>query len=224
MAVFLLIFSLLVLSGLRALKTNAHEGVLGGPASDNLGRNSPGPSFSLALLSGEATVPSGEPDLTGSLDYFTDMGILSATVTPGEEELGDAISPTDPDLASSKDYFSKPAQGYNFGKIHNNNAVDIANSCGTTVFASAEGLVVPDKNYPDGKTGWNGGYGSFVLIEHPSGAKTRYARLEKVSVEVGDFVKQGQKIGLMGSTGNVHGVTGCHLHFEVLGATNPFVK
>ena len=223
MAVFLLILGLLVLSGLRALKTNGQEGVLGGPVSDDLGAKNPNLSLSLALLAGEATVASGKSDPIDQPDYFTDRGILSA-ITPGGEESGNIISPIDPDLIRSKDYFTKPAQGYNFGKVHSNNAVDIANSCGTVVFASAEGLVVLDKNYPDGEAGWNGGYGSFVLIEHPSGAKTRYAHLEKASVEVGDFVKQGQKIGLMGSTGNIHSITGCHLHFEVLGAANPFVK
>ncbi|TSC82507.1 MAG: Peptidase M23 [Parcubacteria group bacterium Gr01-1014_20] len=223
MAVFLLILGLLALSGLRA-RTNGQGGVLGGPVSNNPDLNNSNPSFSLALLNGEATVASGKPDLIVQPDYFTDMGILGATITPDQDETEEALSPAGPDLIRSRDYFTKPAQGYNFGKVHGNNAVDIANSCGTIVLASAEGLVVPDKNYPDGETGWNGGYGSFVLVEHPSGAKTRYAHLEKTSVEVGDFVKQGQKIGVMGSTGNVHGVTGCHLHFEVLGAANPFVK
>lgn len=117
--------------------------------------------------------------------------------------------------------FIMPTQGYDYGILHNYNAVDIANSCGTPVVASAEGLVTPDPSIPNVLGGWNGGYGDFILIQHPfgDGVRTRYAHLEKMLVQVGDYVKQGQQIGLMGETGDA---TGCHLHFEVIGAQNPF--
>jgi len=124
-----------------------------------------------------------------------------------------------PDLGN---YFKLPVVGWNWGELHEYNAVDIANQCGTPVYAAAEGLVVPDDILGDGTSGWNNGYGIFVLIEHPNGTKTRYSHLQKTLVNLGDFVSQGQKIGLMGSTGNTHGPTGCHLHFEVIGAKNPF--
>ena len=127
-------------------------------------------------------------------------------------------------LPNLGDYFSNPTLGFNWGKLHQANAVDIANSCGTEVFASAEGLVVPDQNYDNNKEGWNGGYGSFVFIEHPNNTATRYAHLEEVLIEIGDYVKKGDLIGTMGATGNVHGPTGCHLHFEVIGAQNPLVR
>jgi murein DD-endopeptidase MepM/ murein hydrolase activator NlpD len=119
--------------------------------------------------------------------------------------------------------FIMPANGYNWGILHNYNAVDIANSCGTPVVAAADGLVVPDPNIPDNTDAWNGGYGNFVLIEHPfgNGTETRYAHLEKITVQIGDYVKQGQEIGLMGQSGEA---TGCHVHFEVIGAHNPFAK
>jgi murein DD-endopeptidase MepM/ murein hydrolase activator NlpD len=116
-----------------------------------------------------------------------------------------------------------PAYGYDWGILHHYNAVDIAASCGTPVVAAAEGLVVPDDSFGDGVDGWNGGYGSFVLIEHPfgDGVRTRYAHLGKALVSIGDYVKQGQEIGIMGDTGEA---TGCHVHFEVYGAQNPFAK
>jgi murein DD-endopeptidase MepM/ murein hydrolase activator NlpD len=119
--------------------------------------------------------------------------------------------------------FIMPANGYDWGILHHYNAVDIANSCGTPVVAAAEGLVIPDENTADVVDGWNDGYGNFVLIEHPFGdqVKTRYAHLQKISVQVGDYVKQGDVIGLMGETGEA---TGCHVHFEVYGAQNPFAK
>lgn len=126
-------------------------------------------------------------------------------------------------LPNFNDQFIIPANGYNWGILHHYNAVDIANSCGTPVIAAAEGLVVPDDNTPAAIDEWNGGYGNFVLIEHPfgDGVRTRYAHLEKLTVQIGDYVKQGQVIGLMGDTGEA---SGCHVHFEVYEAQNPFAK
>lgn len=125
-------------------------------------------------------------------------------------------------LPQMKNFFSLPANGWNWGKLHNYNAVDISNKCGTPVFAAADGVVINDKDLGSGNSGWNEGYGLFVLLEHQNGIKTRYAHLDKVLVNVGEVVKKGQKIGLMGNTGNSEGPDGCHLHFEVYGAKNPF--
>lgn len=116
-------------------------------------------------------------------------------------------------------YFIIPAAGWNWGGLHNNNAVDIANSCGTPVYAAAEGLIIENAS-----SGWNSGYGAYVKIEHPSGAKTVYAHLSKITVSEGKYVNQGELIGNIGNTGNIHGPTGCHLHFEVRGAKNPLAK
>lgn len=114
-----------------------------------------------------------------------------------------------------------PTHGYDWGVLHNQNAVDIANSCGAQVVAAADGVVVSDPRYRDGASGWNGGYGTFLLIEHANGVRTRYAHLESVSVAIGDVVKKGEVIGAVGKTGEA---TGCHVHFEVIGAENPFAK
>lgn len=157
----------------------------------------------------------------------TDFSILAAgasLVIPGVKPLKQTASQNS--LPNFNKYFIMPTEGFNWGKTHAYNAVDIANSCGTPVRAAAEGLVVPDSSFGAGATGWNNGYGHFVLVEHPFGnnVRTRYAHLDKTTVEIGDYVKQGQQIGTMGNTGNVHGPTGCHLHFEVYGAQNPFAK
>ncbi len=121
-----------------------------------------------------------------------------------------------PNLAG---YFSIPTTGWNWGRLHNNNAVDIANACGTPIYAAAEGLISESSDY-----GWNGGYGGYVLIEHPNGTKTKYAHNQKNLVSVGDYVAKGDQIAVIGNTGLTHGPTGCHLHFEVFGARNPFIK
>ena len=120
-----------------------------------------------------------------------------------------------PDLGN---YFSLPARGWNWGQLHDYNAVDIADQCGSPVYASAEGLVIEEST--DGL--WNQGYGNQVIIEHPNGTRTRYAHLAKALVRTGDYVAQGDKVALIGNTGNTHGPTGCHLHFEIYGAKNPF--
>ncbi|HEY4475394.1 MAG TPA: peptidoglycan DD-metalloendopeptidase family protein [Candidatus Paceibacterota bacterium] len=122
-----------------------------------------------------------------------------------------------PDL---KGYFAFPTAGWNWGELHPTNAVDIANSCGTPVFAAAEGLVIETGN----PANWNGGNGGFVEIEHPNKTRTRYVHTQKNFVSVGDYIAKGEKISEMGSTGNVIGDTGCHLHFEVRGAKNPLAK
>lgn len=122
---------------------------------------------------------------------------------------------------SSHVQLARPTEGFNWSKLHSHNAVDIANSCGVPVVASADGIVVPDDKLGDGTTEWSGGYGHFVLIEHQENVRTRYAHLKDIDVQVGDYVKKGQKIGTIGKTGEA---TGCHLHFEVYGAENPLAK
>ncbi len=98
--------------------------------------------------------------------------------------------------------------------LHGYNAVDLAGSHGSSVRAAGAGEVIVSKS-----SGWNGGYGQYIVIKHNNGAQTLYAHLSSNSVGVGEYVGQGQVIGAMGNTGRS---TGPHLHFEVRGAKNPF--
>lgn len=98
--------------------------------------------------------------------------------------------------------------------IHGFNGVDLANSCGLPVLATAGGQVIISKS-----GGWNTGYGRYAVIVHPNNTQSLYGHLSKVLVGVGQSVDQGSAIGLIGSTGRS---TGCHLHFEIRGARNPF--
>lgn len=112
-------------------------------------------------------------------------------------------------------YFTKPvAGGIRTQGVHGNNGVDIAASLNAPIYAAAAGKVVVAR---DG--GWNGGYGSYVVIQHSNGMQTLYAHMNQVSVSVGETVGKGQSIGKMGNTGRS---TGVHLHFEVRGGRNPF--
>lgn len=99
--------------------------------------------------------------------------------------------------------------------LHGFDAVDIGAPKGTNIFAAADGTVLVAK----GGGGWNGGYGNYVVIQHPNGTQTLYAHATKVLVSPGAAVVQGEIIATVGSTGES---TGPHLHFEVRGAQNPF--
>lgn len=118
-----------------------------------------------------------------------------------------------PDLSS---FYMAPTIGYNWGTIHGRNGVDIANSCGTPIYAAAEGTIISAFS-----SGYNGGFGQYLKLHHSNDTETLYAHLSKVLASNGDIVSKGQLIGLMGTTGRS---TGCHLHFEVHGAKNPLSK
>ncbi len=98
--------------------------------------------------------------------------------------------------------------------IHGYNAVDLAGAIGTNVRAAASGQVIVSK-----ASGWNGGYGQYIVIKHNNGTQTLYAHLSSNAVVVGDYVDAGQSIGALGNSGKS---TGPHLHFEVRGGKNPF--
>ncbi|MHB8551295.1 MAG: M23 family metallopeptidase, partial [Acidiferrobacterales bacterium] len=61
--------------------------------------------------------------------------------------------------------------------------------------------------------GLDGGYGKMVQINDGDGLSTRYGHTSKILVRVGEWIKKGQEIALVGSTGYS---TGPHVHFEVL--------
>lgn len=86
----------------------------------------------------------------------------------------------------------------------NHKGLDIANSMGTTVRASASGTVT--------RAGWGGGYGNLVVISHGNGIQTYYGHNSKLYVSEGQYVEQGDPIAAMGSTGIS---TGPHCHFEI---------
>ncbi len=82
--------------------------------------------------------------------------------------------------------------------------MDIAADPGFAVKATADGIV--------SFSGWSGGSGNLVALEHGFGYSTFYAHNKQVAVKVGQKVKRGDIIGYVGSTGNS---TGPHLHYEV---------
>ncbi len=113
-------------------------------------------------------------------------------------------------LASIGFKLRRPTQGTLTQGYHKRHyAIDIANRLNTPIYASANGVVIKSSN------GWNYGYGNYIVIDHGNDIQTLYAHNNVRKVEVGDIVKTGQLISLMGNTGNVWGPTGIHLHYEV---------
>ncbi|MEK7610287.1 MAG: peptidoglycan DD-metalloendopeptidase family protein [Patescibacteria group bacterium] len=112
-------------------------------------------------------------------------------------------------------YYLRPISGgVKTQGLHGYNGVDLATYLGAPIYAAADGEVVISKS-----SGWNGGYGQYVVIRHANGTQTLYAHNSRNLVRVGQKVTRGQAIAQIGSTGKS---TGPHIHFEVRGAANPF--
>lgn len=118
------------------------------------------------------------------------------SITSGPVGNGTFIWPTTMKFLSGTDYAPEA----------NHPAIDIAGLLGNAVYATDSGVVV--------YAGWNDwGYGNLIILDHGNGWQSIYGHLLAVKVECGQGVKQGDVIGLLGSTGNS---TGPHLHFELL--------
>ncbi|HEX6324692.1 MAG TPA: M23 family metallopeptidase [Vicinamibacterales bacterium] len=83
--------------------------------------------------------------------------------------------------------------------------LDISADRGKPVRATADGTI--------NEAGWSGNYGNMVLVGHRFGLSTRYGHLSRLAVKRGQFVRRGEVIGYVGSTGRS---TSPHLHYEVL--------
>lgn len=115
-------------------------------------------------------------------------------------------------------YYIKPAKGFItslfsnsrknpvLGIIRPHQGIDISSDPDNTIIAAANGTVRVADNAE------RTGFGKYIVITHPNGQETVYAHLYAINVKVGQKVKQGEKIGMKGTTGNSSGI---HLHFEI---------
>lgn len=112
--------------------------------------------------------------------------------------------------------------------LHWYNAVDLSHGqCGEPVFAAAAGTVLKVETTPSTSPSALAGAGNHLTILHPNNVVTFYGHLAKVLVNPGQEVSQGQVIALLGGEPGTPGAgrsTGCHLHFGVSGAQNPFAR
>lgn len=110
--------------------------------------------------------------------------------------------------------------------LHWYNAIDFSHGkCGEPIYSAAAGTVLKVK-LTSSRSKWAfGGAGNYLTILHPNGVVTSYGHIQTSLVNPGNYVYQGQVIALMGGAPGTPGAgssTGCHVHFGVSGARNPF--
>jgi len=132
------------------------------------------------------------------------LGVLESVLA--NQNLKERVYPQGRPVGSGwiSSYFGKRTDPFT-GKRANHTGIDFAGKNGAEIVAVADGVVT-----------WSAdryGYGVMVEINHGSGYSTRYAHNSENLVAVGDEVKKGQVVALMGETGRA---TGPNLHFEVL--------
>ena len=171
------------------------EPALGGPEEPYLSGSAVAVPEVLAAMTG----------LSQQLDNReAQLGVLESVLI--NQQLVDRVSPQGRPVESGwmSSYYGRRTDPFT-GKPANHKGVDFAGKAGAEVFAVADGVVT-----------WSSdryGYGELVEINHGNGYATRYAHNAENLVEVGEEVKKGQTVALMGDTGRA---TGPNLHFEVL--------
>ncbi len=177
-------------------------------------------------LSSIAKKYGGNADEIASYNGIDELAVGAEIIIP-DGEIAAAPAPTRISTAPARNvgpagnpmeigYYLRPLIGGTRTQgVHGYNGVDLAAPVGTPVLASAEGDVIIAK-----QGGYNGGYGSYVVIQHGNGSQTLYSHMSRVTAYGAQHVMKGQVIGYVGATGKA---TGPHLHFEIRnGIRNPF--
>ena len=167
---------------------------VGGPKENSAVESMPVPEFIQTLEALNRQVD----DRTEQLGLLESM-LMSRSL---EEEVLPAGRPIKRGWISS--YFGMRTDPFT-GRREQHKGIDLAGKAGSEVIAVGAGVVT-----------WAGsryGYGNLVEVNHGNGYATRYGHNETVLVTVGETVRKGQALSLMGSTGRS---TGPHVHFEVL--------
>jgi len=163
----------------------------------------------------ETAAPAQAPDATDLA--VNSGGPEESNVIDGEDaEIDNAVAA----LRKASDPAYLPTMWAHLGKINNefgfrrnpfggrayefHPGMDIDGERGEEVIAPANGTVI--------KAGFTGGYGNMVEIDHGHGLTSRYGHMSRIEAEVGQTIKRGDLIGLIGSTGRS---TGPHLHYEL---------
>jgi murein DD-endopeptidase MepM/ murein hydrolase activator NlpD len=191
-----------LLAGLEPLDSAVEEGGIGGPPGAWPERDS------LEALGAE-----GAHALAArvQVDQLTRRAnILASAVARAYDSLAshEARFAATPSILPADGRISSPFSLHRFDPVVHivrpHQGIDVAAPMGSEIEAPAAGIVVDVK--------WQAGYGNILTIDHGYGVVTRYAHCSKILVSRGQRVKRGQKIALVGSTGES---TGPHVHYEV---------
>ena len=170
----------------------SEEAGVAGEADGGAPRGAGGPSFVLDAAS-LAVVEARAAMLEENLKFF-EAALRERARVP-------SIWPVE---GEATDAFGVRGNPFGGGSSEYHSGQDISAPKGTPVVAPADGRVT--------HAGWQSGYGNLVTIDHGNGLSTRYGHLSKTEGEVGQELKRGDLLGLVGSTGRS---TGPHLHYEV---------
>jgi murein DD-endopeptidase MepM/ murein hydrolase activator NlpD len=182
------------------------------------GQSAPTSSCAQAPAAGAQQASGGQGEIQIGPVAVSANGVrLGSTTIVSREALNERLRPLNVLRRGNEDYvfpLSVPASisslfGWRMHPVHQSwrfhSGTDLAAPMGTPVLATRAGRVsVSD---------FLGGYGLTVILRHEDGnLESRYAHLSQLAVEAGEWVEQGEVIGLVGSTGTS---TGPHLHFEL---------
>ncbi len=148
-------------------------------------------------------------DAVNTAEYWIDVIKDNLTKVKNENKKVSAIILTCAAKFPSENKIITSQFGERKDPISGNNdihtGIDIAANLGSTVTAAWPGEV--------SETGYDKIYGNYIILQHSKEFFTKYCHLSKVNVSKNSFIKAGEKIGEVGSTGRS---TGNHLHFEVV--------
>ncbi|HUL04131.1 MAG TPA: M23 family metallopeptidase [Gemmatimonadales bacterium] len=191
-----------LLAGLNLLDTAVQAGGIGGPAGEWPERDT--------LL---ALGANGEQAFAARVDadaLARRASILMRSVSQAYDSLSshEARFAATPSIKPTQGRISSPFAAQRLDPvvhyIRAHQGIDVAAPLGSPITATAAGIVTDVR--------WEDGYGNLVAIDHGYGIVTRYAHCSKILVARGQHVRRGQKIALVGSTGES---TGPHVHYEV---------
>lgn len=164
----------------------------------------PGQVLKIPGASGLPSAPpqvNGNDTVHGTIAGGSPSGSPSSASAPGGSGNFNAVTPLAHAYVSSN-YGMRMHPIQHVQKMHN--GIDLGVKGGTPIRATGAGTVI--------ESGWNGGYGRVVKIQHPDGTTTIYAHCRDLKVTKGQKVEAGATIATVNSTGMS---TGDHLHFEV---------
>ncbi len=162
-------------------------------------------SFEDLALGTEVVIPMDNPTSTAP----TKVASKFVKDESNKVALTKFTAPADLEIGSVSFIWPTPVRTITQGFSSRHTGIDISNSKMEAIYASADGYVEISGYQANG-------YGNTIVINHGSGFKTRYGHASELYVKAGEYVKQGQLIAKQGRTGRVRGVTGIHLHFEII--------
>ena len=180
-----------VFSGMRSPKA---PGGIGGVASDNLSTPRPISQDPLASITAYNKKVTTLEESIRALDNHITEKVLSLAAQP-------SLMPVRGYITAGMGRRPDP---FNPSQSESHPGVDISAQTGARIIAPADGTVI--------FAGQRAGYGNMVIIDHKFGITTRYAHLQRISVQVGQHVSRTDILGYVGSSGKT---TGPHLHYEV---------